>query len=497
MERSNFDPAMLGARMPPPLGERVLRAARAASAAVVGKQEHDFDLLRWFSITSLVALVPAAALTGALLSHFIAEQTLRRDALLTAQFIRNAIGVQAAQLGARSLNEYLDRRTDPAPSGISPEAVARARAVIYEHLRQLPDVLQSSVYAPDRMIVWSSNKAVVGTYSRNDEELEEAFASRTAVTRQHSGKDPVRHDRTFSVAPSDLFVETYVPLLDAAGRVVAVIEVYKRPSDLMAAIRTGQALVWSTTALGGVLVYFGLFNIIRRANRMLRQQQHQLIEAQSQLFAGEMATALAHSLRNPLSSVRNSAELALCSDDTPVRKNAQDIITQVDFLSQWIRELLLYSRPLSGEKEPVDLCAVLDGVLASFAPTLERLAIRLSRDGEDCAGAQVQGSTALLRQALHSVVSNAVEAMQGGGELRVEMHQTREPAGIELTISDSGVGMSTQQLAAAFQPFHTSKAHGLGVGLPMVRRAMERFGGSVALSSVENAGTQVRLHFRT
>jgi signal transduction histidine kinase len=400
-------------------------------------------------------------------------------------------------LGTSSLGEYLDRRADPTPSGLSREAVAHARAEILEHLRQLPDVLQSSVYAPDRMIVWSSNKAVVGTTSRGDDELEEAFATGAEVTRHHSGVDPVRHARWFSVAPSDLFVESYVPLLDATGRVTAVVEIYKRPGDLMAAIRTGQALVWTTTALGGVLVYLGLFNIIRRANKLLRQQQRQLIEAQSQLFAGEMATALAHSLRNPLSSVRNCAELALSSDDLPVRKNAQDIITQVDFLSQLIRELLLYSRPLSSEPETVDLCAVLAGVLASFASTLERLGIRLSWSGEACAGAQVEGNAALLRQVLHSVVSNSVEAMQAGGELRLQMRLTTQPAGIELIISDSGVGMTTRQLASAFQPFQTTKSNGLGVGLPMVRRAMERFGGSVELSSVENAGTQVRLHFRT
>jgi signal transduction histidine kinase len=55
--------------------------------------------------------------------------------------------------------------------------------------------------------------------------------------------------------------------------------------------------------------------------------------------------------------------------------------------------------------------------------------------------------------------------------------------------------MSAQQLALAFRPFYTTKRHGVGVGLPMLRRAMERFGGSVTLASVENTGTQVRLHF--
>ena len=124
-----------------------------------------------------------------------------------------------------------------------------------------------------------------------------------------------------------------------------------------------------------------------------------------------MARALAHSLRNPLGSVRSSAELAGCSDDEMVRKHAQDIVTQVDFLSQWVRELLLYTHPLAGEREAVDVCAVLESVLSSFLPTLERGGIRLQWDRNPLCHTPVQGNTALARQALHSVISNAVENM--------------------------------------------------------------------------------------
>nr|WP_232533255.1 MULTISPECIES: HAMP domain-containing sensor histidine kinase [Ramlibacter] len=210
-----------------------------------------------------------------------------------------------------------------------------------------------------------------------------------------------------------------------------------------------------------------------------------------------MATALAHSLRNPLASVRSSAELALMTDDLPVRKNAQDIITQVDFLTQWIRELLLYSRPLGRDTEAVDLCAVLGNVLDSFATAFERAGVRVKWDQPAGCRPLVEGNVSLVTQALHSVVSNAVESMPRGGEMRIDVHQVQEPPGVEITVSDTGVGMSTQQLASAFRPFNTTKAHGLGVGLPMLKRAMERFGGSVSLSSAEKVGTQVRLLFRT
>jgi two-component system, NtrC family, sensor histidine kinase HydH len=116
--------------------------------------------------------------------------------------------------------------------------------------------------------------------------------------------------------------------------------------------------------------------------------------------------------------------------------------------------------------------------------------------GETCRP-MVEGNTSLMRQALHSVVSNAVEAMPAGGEMRIDMRLDGEPRQVQLTVSDTGVGMSTQQLAMAFKPFRTTKRHGLGLGLPMLKRVMDRFGGAVEVSSGENAGTQVRLQFRT
>jgi two-component system sensor histidine kinase HydH len=145
----------------------------------------------------------------------------------------------------------------------------------------------------------------------------------------------------------------------------------------------------------------------------------------------------------------------------------------------------------------VDLCAVLAGVLASFAPTLDRSGIRVRLERDEACPALVEGNTSLVRQALHSVISNAVEAMPQGGEMHVHLREVKSAGGVEMVISDTGVGMSKQQLATAFRPFHTTKPHGLGVGLPMLERAMERFGGFVTLSSSENAGTQVLLHFKT
>jgi two-component system, NtrC family, sensor histidine kinase HydH len=457
-----------------------------------------FNLLRWFSIASLVALIPVAGLTGIMLSHFLTEETLQRDASLTAQFLRNCIDIEGGHVGLGpniTFAEFLDQRIDPAALGFSPEEIADGRRDVQVHLQTLPDVLLASLFSRDGRIFWSTNPALIGTVAKDNPELNEAFSSRLQVAKRHGGVLGQREEQRFVVEPKEFFVENYIPLYDAKGDVVVVAEVYKEPRYLIATIRRGQLWVWGTTLTAGVLVYLVLFSIIRRGSALLEQQQKRLVETDSLVFVGEMSTALAHSLRNPLASIRSSAELASSTEDKPVRKNAQDIMNQVDFLSKWVRELLLYSRPVTAEPEAVDLVAVLTNVLDSFAATCAKEGVKVEWNREDGYRPQIEGNASLMTQALHSVISNAVEAMPRGGEIRIATQFLDKKKRLELTISDTGSGMSKHQLEMAFKPFHTTKRNGLGVGLPMVRRVMERFGGTVTLASRENEGTQVRLEF--
>jgi len=455
-----------------------------------------FDLLRWFSIVSLLAVIPVAALIGAVISNFMTRQALQRDALLTSQFIANCLAVEAAQIGAVTLVPFLDPRVDSSGSGLAALDVARARDHTYDHLVSLPDALLVNVYARDGRIVWSTNSSIIGNVVTDNEELREAFLLHADVALHHPSTVGARAEQRFVVEPQEFFIENYVPLVGTGGKVLAVVEVYKEPGHLMDSIRAGQTLVWSTTFAGSVVIYLGLFGIVRRASRVLRQQQGQLVEAQTQVFAGEMARALAHSLRNPLGSVRSSAELAGCSDDDAVCRHAQDIVTQVDFLTQWVRELLLYSHPVAGDPEPLDLCGVLESVLASFRPTFERAGIALHWQRNPLSELRVQGNTALARQALHSVVSNAVENMPAGGELRIVLQRAEAADGIDLLVSDSGVSAPGALQGSAGRPRQLASGPGFGAGLPMLTRAMQRFGGFVSLARRRDAGTEVRLRFR-
>jgi signal transduction histidine kinase len=162
-------------------------------------------------------------------------------------------------------------------------------------------------------------------------------------------------------------------------------------------------------------------------------------------------------------------------------------------MSKWVRELLQSLRPLSDEAEPVNLVAVLLDSLAAFEPQIARAGINVVFEPQDTP--MVLSQKVQLTQILNSLLANALEAMDEGGTLTISLKPI-DARRVCLVMSDTGKGMNAEQRAMAFRPFFSTKQGGLGVGLLLVKRIMERFGGTVALDSREGKGTRVRLSFK-
>ncbi|MBF8747919.1 HAMP domain-containing histidine kinase [Pseudomonas putida] len=457
-----------------------------------------FNLLRWYAWVSLAIIVSVAAGLGLISSRFIIDESVERDALLTAQFITAIADAEVRHVSipnVRTMGELLDPRTDQAAlPDVDPDARRRARGEFLDHIAHLPDMLLANIYAPDRTVIWSSNPALVGKLIQGDDDLERAFEYKMRVSASYHNFEQARSEQKFVTPPEQLFIENYIPLFDANGeQVTAMVEIYKEPHDLIVRIEHGLILIWLAIAVGAGLVYVGLYGIMRRAARVMAVQQKRLISNETYVALGEVSSAVAHSLRNPLASIRSSAELAQAFDDGPAQRNVNDIISQVDRMSHWIRQLLQSLRPLNDEAVAVDLARALQESLQAFAVPLARSGVTL--DLQPLPSVQVLGHPALLAQIFHSVIDNALEAMEQGGRLRVEVvrHDRRS---ITLCLSDTGIGMTEHQSRLAFRPFFTTKQGGLGVGLVLVRRIMERFAGSVRLSSREGRGTRVWLNFK-
>jgi len=463
----------------------------------LGSRKQPFNLLRWFSLISMAVIGTVAIALGAVSTRFVITESVQRDALLTSQFIQAIASAEVRHVSiphVRTMGELLDPRQDRNFSDVDPLARAKARGEFLDHIEHLPDVILANIYAPDRTVIWSTNPSLMGTTIHTDDDLDQAFNSRIPVSASYHEVDKSRTEQKFVTPPEYIFIENYIPLFDADGdKVTAMVEIYKEPKDLIDRMQRGLLLIWLATALGGGLIYLGLYWIVRRAANLLATQQKQLITNETFVALGEMSSAVAHSLRNPLATIRSSAELALEFDTGAAHKNINDIIGQVDRMSKWVRELLQSLRPLSEEAEPVNLVAALHDSLTAFEQQIAKGEINVVF--EPTQTPMVRSQQVQLNQILNSLVSNALEAMGKGGTLTVRL-EPGDARSVSVVISDTGKGMNAEQRTMAFRPFFTTKQGGLGVGLVLVKRIMERFGGSVQLESREGEGTSVRLWFK-
>jgi signal transduction histidine kinase len=438
-----------------------------------------FNLIRWFSLTALVSVATVSALAGWGLSVFLTGRMIRQEAEVTAGFVRSIVATENAY-------GYFDETTAP---------TAQELQGFLDHMTRIPGVLRTNVYSAERRMIWSSNPMLIGQRFERNDELEEALRADLVV---NSGVVDPAHlpKREHQQLPSDArFVESYIPILDEPGqRVVGVVELYKVPTELFDAIATGVRLIWLAATGAGLFLYAALYWIVHRAHQLIEVQRERLLESESLAIVGEMGSAVAHGLRNPLASIRSSAELAL---ESPLPQEAgecaRDIVQQVDRLEGWIRQLLTYARPSHATLGPVDMNAILGDSLAGFGRDLERRNIT-ARLNLQAALPLVRGEPAMLGQLVVSLIANAAEAMPAGGE--ITLVSRRESGWVVAEVVDNGPGMARDTLQSVFKPFYTTKQRGLGLGLPLVRRVLERLGGRVEVDSAPGRGTRVRLILR-
>ncbi len=239
---------------------------------------------------------------------------------------------------------------------------------------------------------------------------------------------------------------------------------------------------------------------------------------------GEMAAGLAHEIRNPLGAIKGAVQViepairasaASGSIDPLTAEFLGVIVEEVDRLNRVVTQFLSYSRPFSGALHSVDLTEVVRATLRLIpAIRLERIRIDLGlfaeRRGEVAASEANSSSSDLrleshapglrgdpdaLRQVLHNLVLNALDATEEGptpGHVWIELeHRVRglpDTDAIALTVRDDGPGLSPKTIANLFVPFHTTKTGGTGLGLPISQRIVENHGGMIAVSNNPDGG---------
>ena len=204
---------------------------------------------------------------------------------------------------------------------------------------------------------------------------------------------------------------------------------------------------------------------------------------------GELATVLAHEVRNPLAAV--SATMQVLAEKLTShgdREIVDEALLRLDALNAMMTDLLLYARPPKPSLEVLNVTALVESLVAFLRmdPAWGPAKSRVSGDPQ-----LVLADAELLKVALQNLLLNALQAMEGRGEVGVVIQ--RDDGFVNLDVVDSGSGIPDAAMPRLFTPFFTTKARGTGLGLPTARRIARAHGGDVQVISTGPAGTTIRL----
>ena len=228
----------------------------------------------------------------------------------------------------------------------------------------------------------------------------------------------------------------------------------------------------------------------------LEQTQAQLVQSEKLASIGEMSAAVAHGLRNPLASLRAVAQLVQRHPNSPASaEHLKAIVEEVDRLDRRISHLLSFSRPAPFHPLSESVPRLVEGLLPAFAELLRERGVELQLALSSLLP-EVRVDPMQLEQALVEIVSNALDAMPQGGQLRIqasgnELVGNGRPEVI-IEIADSGPGIPDQVLPSVCEPFFTTRQEGTGLGLAIAKRYVEQNGGSLEIVS-HPGGTTVRV----
>ena len=234
--------------------------------------------------------------------------------------------------------------------------------------------------------------------------------------------------------------------------------------------------------------YIGVFQDLTQ----LKELEAEMKNREKWAVIGELSANIAHEIRNPLASLRGSIEM-LKEGKIPERhreKLMEIALSEMQRLNNIVTDFLTYSRPRPLELQEVDLHGLLRDTLSLLENTgQEKQDIRIRKTFNGPMPVRVDPVS--IRQVFWNLGTNAVEAMDKGGILTVSTQDF--PDRISIVFSDTGPGISQDDLSRIFYPFYTTKERGTGLGLSIAYRIVEEHKGRLAVESTSGIGTNFEI----
>lgn len=229
-----------------------------------------------------------------------------------------------------------------------------------------------------------------------------------------------------------------------------------------------------------------------------------LIQAQREAAWAEVARRLAHEIKNPLTPIQLSAErlqrkLSSCLDGKGaeiLERSTRTIVHQVESMKAMVNAFGDYARTPSVELTPLNINGLIKDVAELYRANAGEVQLELDLE-EGLRG--IQADALRLRQLLHNLIKNSMEAMEGRTPARIVLRTgTDEDQGgryVDLVVSDTGPGIPGDLMERLFEPYVTSKSRGTGLGLAVVRKIVEEHGGQVWAENRPGGGASIHIRF--
>jgi two-component system, sporulation sensor kinase C len=284
-------------------------------------------------------------------------------------------------------------------------------------------------------------------------------------------------------------------LFVATGMLIVMLD-----QGVLWALQAGvEARVWGVVRTAAVVVFFSylfrreyrrtIHEIERNRKRLAIGLSKQRQRAEQLTMAGTLAAAIAHEIRNPLTSLRGFIQL---SQSNKQANYADIMLMEIDRINDIVNELLVLAKPQKGDfarqafkpllQNVITLLnpqAILNNVqlIESYAPQLESLTMVCVENK--------------LKQVFINVIKNAIEAMPGGGDVVIVV--TAEEDSVTIEIADGGPGFPLEQLDQIGEPFHSTKEKGTGLGLMICQTIVEEHRGTMQFLNRDTGGALVRI----
>ncbi len=364
---------------------------------------------------------------------------------------------------------------------------------------QLEDLKRVHITNDKGLIRYSAHPEKINTFTGSDIIIE-AIKTKREVDRFEQRQD----DYIFSLA---LPIENEERCYPCHGSEKDLLGVLRVGMDWIP-IRNNLMRVLQKDILVAMIFYIGiliisflfqrLYNNAEQAYTHLQQAQDQLIKTEKMAAIGQMAAAISHDLRNPLTGIKMATYYLgskLEKADSEINNILKDIELEIDYASNVVTNILTYSRPTQLIYKRADLNKIIEDTMHFVHLQNRDSHIEVIKDYDENIP-EILMDNKQIKQVIINLLSNSIQAMTDGGKLTI---QTRlKPEEVELKIIDTGSGIAPKDLERIFMPFFTTKARGVGLGLSIVSNIVQKHGGFVDVKSVLGEGTvfTVRLPLR-